>query len=391
MKKTIIISALLVLSLAGCKREMASEDNHPFYRLPSDGMTFRAANAGCVGKSTFKNLDIDGQLVWDEHDVLAVYAVNTAAEESQIAGTCVSGLAYIDPAFAGETSAEFKSTLSESQWYDGAASRWFFATYPSIDLSTMQKLQTAGGEDTENPGVYNYYHLLPVYVNDEQEYAAGFRSYHTMISDGGTFQSGETVSFGAFRPATSLIRFRMKTASGSSCRIGEVSFKFGYDWAYDYLQSDSRTSLAGVRLMKVNPGNRTITFDPDLSGYAHESSVSLEFLIGGDSENGGGIEIGSEYSDYYYIAVLPTVSIPDGKEMLLRIEADAYELWEENYKENGYTLMVPAPGTLATVGFEAGKCYSFAITLEDGGLSVGYEGNFVLGSYDINTEWGQEN
>ena len=83
--------------------------------------------------------------------------------------------------------------------------------------------------------------------------------------------------------------------------------------------------------------------------------------------------------------------------MWLRLYLEPFEMWEEDYKENGYNLLVPAPVELApnpaqgkVGGFEAGKCYSFAVTLEDGVLSMGYEGSCNVGSYTINTEWGQE-
>ena len=390
----IIPVVLLSLALAACKKQAGVENTAPFYSLPSDGMLFKASNAGGAVKSHFQNISQSGQLVWDATDVLAVYSVDPAAED--ITTSAVQGLAYIDPAFEGEVNAEFLSVNTEAQWYDGSSSRWFFATYPCYDAASQQHLQKfesqasgEGGEGGEGEAWKEY--VLPVYVESNQEYASGFQTYQILYSNGGSFSPGETVSFGAFTPMTSLIRFRLKS-KGSACNVREIRFSYGYENIYyygdHYLQSEPVCSLAGVQLWKVDPATRTLS---PLEGYEKNwwnSSVTMDFMSGGPDPEGG-VAINSSYSDYFYLVVLPTISIPVGKEMLIQIEADYYELWDNHYKGNAYQLKIPVPEVLQN-GFEMGKCYSFGITLDEGYLSVGFEGSCNIGEYEINTQWGEE-
>ena len=381
----IIPVVLVLLALSACKKQSGVEQTAPFYKLPADGMTFKASNAGGAVKSRFQDISQSGQLVWDENDNLAVYAVDPSAED--ITTSVVSGLAYINPAFDGQVNAEFQSVLTENQWFDGAASKWFFATYPCYDVIVQQKLQKFEGEDWKE-------YILPVQVPSNQEYACGFQTYQTLVSSGGVFSPGETVSFGTFTPVTSLIRFRLRSKTGSSCNVQEIRFSYGYEYlssyGYDnhYLQSEPGFHLSGVDLLKVDPTTRTISDLDYLDNYNGSSYVEMEFLAGGPDPMGG-VSINGDYSDYFYLVVMPTRSLPAGKDMLLQVEAEYYELWDNNYKGNAYQLKVPVPDALQS-GFEAGKCYSFGITLDEGFLSVGYEGSCAIGEYTIDTQWGQE-
>ena len=379
----IIYLFLCFLGLVSCRKQTGTDTTSPFDSLPAEGKVFRASNAGGSVKSHFQDISQSGQLVWDKSDNLAVYAVNTSSED--MAESAVKGLAYIDPAFDGKVNAEFKSVLTEAQWFEGVSSgesKWFFATYPCYDALAQQPLQKVAGEERTD-------YILPIYVPSTQNYSAGFQAYQTLVSNGGEYIAGQTVNFGTFTPVTSLIRFKIRSKKAeSSCHVSEMSVRFGYETLLsDYLESDVSFNIAGPALLDVNPATKTLTWSTENGQNSWNNAVYLDFYTKSNEEEG--LLVTEEYSDYIYIVVLPTRFPASSREPMIQFLAEYYLLWDNHYKGDAYALTVPLPDELHS-GIDAGKCYSFAVTLEEGRLSVGYEGSCNMGAYEINTEWGQE-
>ena len=386
MKTRLIILAVLALAVVSCAKKSAD------FSAPNGGMKFVASNGASAIKSHFEDISTSGQLVWDDEDVLGIYAFDPTAAEPFGAGSLVQEKAYIDPADAGKKAANFMSILSEDEWFGEATQKSFFAYYPCI--GPQGELQTINY--TEEGVIVETKHVFPCYVEDEQFPGEGFKKHQFLYSQGTSAAKGEVVNLGTFTPYTALIRFRMKSNTSYEWNIGEIRFSYGYLSPYsDELRSDAGTALTGLHLLEVSNDGLTVSPATEVSldnsdYYSDSSSLSMVFSLGNDDYATGtqGVLIKKDqYTDYFFFACLPTLR--PRNDMKIRIEAEAYELFDETYYGKVFKREVDAPADLAG-GFESGKCYSFAIDFDEGELSVGYEGSTNVGAYEINTEWGEE-
>ena len=384
MKTRTIILAILALAAISCAKHRAD--------VPAmdSGMSFTATNGG-ASKSYFQDISQSGQLVWDSEDILGVWSIDPAAADPY--ANIISGQAYINQNDHGKTSARFTSVLTKDEWFadvDGTQ-KWFFAYYPCLtsDVAEIQKLTHRELVEEEWVETETKY-VFPVFVDNNQFSSQGFSKNHVLYTQGTMASKGDVINLGTFTPYTALIRFRMKsTNAGYNWTIGELHFTYGYENAtYGYLSSDPGQKLAGAHLLEVSASERSVTPSPISllgDGWKDDETIYYAFMF----DDKKGVEVKTdEYTNYYYMAVLPTLT--PRNDMKIRIEASGWNLFEEDPYGTVFRRVVDAPAELAN-GFQSGKCYSFAINFDEGDLSIGYEGSNSVGAYDINTGWGDPN
>ena len=376
----IILTALIALSCA----KSPEQEKSFFETLPADGMVFNASNASATSKSHLQSDNaIDGTLYWSADDVISVYAYK-AADDSFVAAN-----AYINPAAAGQTSAEFKSTKTSEEWF-GGENKYFFAHYPNNGFPAVPQ-----PEEESDKG------LLPLPVPNYQ--TGNYAAHQVMFAYAGAKSPGETVSFN-FSPLTAILRLRFKSLDGNSCQIGKISLELGMkvvdNSSYNHepgetLDSKTKKHLSGHVVVDLQEtiNNNAVTV---LGRPANESNFS-DYIILELSRAGKVITVGDDWSDPVFAVVVPTPN-PE-PDMLFAISAIRFDPdnWDEMdaFSKGGtgieYGEVFSAVKTLTSLpgGFEGGKLYDFGITLNSGRMDVGNLSTYELGTYNI-INWGVE-
>ena len=376
--RLIILTALIALSCA-----KAPEKEKSFFEtLPADGMVFNASNAAGPSKSHLESDNAtNGTLYWSKDDVLSVYAYK-AADQSFVAGN-----AYINPSAAGQTSAEFKSTKTSAEWF-GGEEKVFFAHYPNNGFPLL-----VHEDDNKN--------YLPLPVSNYQ--TGNYANHQVMFAYAGAKSSGDPVSF-QFSPLAPILRFRFKSLDGSSCDIGTITLELGMRLANDTYyynrepgetldQSDGKRLSGHIVIdLPATIANNAVTTIQQPYNEGYGGYVILEL-----SRYGKILTVGDDWSDPVFAAVIPTAN-PE-PDMLFAISAIRFDPdnWDEQdaFTKGGtglnYGEVFSAVKTLTNLpnGFESGKLYDFAITLDHGRMDVGNLSTYELGSYNI-INWGVE-
>ena len=384
MKKIIVLSLALLSLAVSCKKSPAGEDSR------EKGMTFTAAASQGL-KSHFAEGTDNLNLLWDEYDNLAVYSFNT--EDADPAASVVGGIAYIQPEGIGQSTAQFRSSKLESEWFvnpqtDGK--KRFVSYYPAYGLPT--DLVEEKGEK-----------VLPLHISYNQAGKNDYGKHHIMLSRGNEYAQGESVLLQNFTPLTSLLKFRLKMEGGYDYRITSIeleSYFYGKVWEND---SEDRYNSSYHIVDPVSGVDKW--FYPD--NLVEGRYVKVSELLSGEeikvrsfvpresssSSNGRYMRLLSDDEESYtltategedlYAVVFPTDTYPSRGELALRIRA-YYEIrrngeYLHQVSHEGF-IRIPYPG------YVAGKRYDFVMTLTPSAMYLQDDPDSPAWGYDI-VDW----
>lgn len=379
MKKMIVLSLALLTLAASCKKSPAGEDSR------EKGMTFTATASQSL-KSHFAEGTDNLNLLWDEYDNLAVYSFNT--EDADPAASVVGGIAYIQPEGIGQSTAQFRSSKPESEWFSNPQAngkKIFVSYYPAYGLP-MDLVEEKGEK------------VLPLHISSSQKGKTDYGKHHIMLSRGNEYAPGESVLLQDFTPLTSLLKFRLKMDGGYDYRVTSIeleSYFYGKVWEND---TEDRYSSSYHMVDPVTGVDRWHYPDNIVEGrYVKVSELLSDENIRvcrfgpqeNNSSNGRYLRLLSDDDTYsltategddLYAAVFPTDTYPSRGELALRIRA-YYEIrkngeYLHQISHEGY-IRIPDPG------FVAGKRYDFVMTLTPSAMYLQNDPDAPAWGYDI--------
>ena len=355
----ILILLALVTLCVSCKKSMKDDVDS------LDGMTFSASTLST--KSHYDPEGSDLTLYWDEYDQLAVYSIDPADPgNGPISGTAsiCSGV--------GSTTAQFKSTKPKFEWFPEGASRYFFSYYPCTGYPMA--MEEKDGEQ-----------VLPVYVPHNQD-GENYGKYHVMVAGGDQFSSSaEKVVFSNFKPATSLLKFRLVPDEDWTFYLDDVNIQSywcsesGDHFWHNYNAGGvdkTPADLTGIHYLKVSDITSGAALLPrSFYGYVYNGYTQSETTLNLSTEEDGFYEMSGSSRDLYAV-VLPTDEYPASGKLALKVTASySVNMSGVSSVEHEAYIKIPEPG------FQAGKRYDFVLTVTSTEMRI---------ESDENTPWGYD-